>query len=74
MAAMAASGGRPVVLVGHSMGGRVVMAAAAAHPTDIAALVIEDIDLTPRSYVLQTTSHSLLFVCSDKELATTRCF
>jgi pimeloyl-ACP methyl ester carboxylesterase len=49
-AAMSVSGNRPVVLVGHSMGGRVVIEAAAAHPNDIAALVIEDIDLNPRSY------------------------
>lgn len=34
---------QPFVLVGHSMGGRVVMRYAADYPEDIAALVIEDI-------------------------------
>jgi len=40
--------GARVVLVGHSMGGRVAMRYAADFPTDIAALVIEDMDCVPR--------------------------
>jgi len=38
-----------IVLVGHSMGGRVVMEYAATHPHDICCLLIEDIDLTSRN-------------------------
>jgi pimeloyl-ACP methyl ester carboxylesterase len=38
-----------VVLVGHSMGGRVAMRYAADYPAGVAALVIEDMDLRPRS-------------------------
>jgi pimeloyl-ACP methyl ester carboxylesterase len=41
---------RPFALLGHSMGGRVAVSYAAAHPADLAALLIEDIDLVPRDY------------------------
>lgn len=37
--------GRKVVMLGHSMGGKIAMAYAAAHPDRLAALVIEDMDL-----------------------------
>ncbi|KAL7473194.1 hypothetical protein ACHAXS_013600 [Conticribra weissflogii] len=39
---------RPFVLVGHSMGGRIAMQYAAAHPEDVAALVVEDMDIRRR--------------------------
>ena len=42
--------GRRIVLVGHSMGGRVAMALAAAHPECLGALVIEDMDLEKRDF------------------------
>ena len=48
----------PFVLVGHSMGGRVVMRYAQDMPEDIAALVIEDMDLTPRLYDFDSDSDS----------------
>lgn len=38
----------PVVLVGHSMGGRVAMQYTDLFPEDLAAVVIEDMDITPR--------------------------
>ena len=37
------------VLAGHSMGGRLAMAYAATHPGDLAALIIEDMDMRRRS-------------------------
>lgn len=40
----------PIVLVGHSMGGRVVMRYAAEYPEDICTLVIEDMDIKLRTY------------------------
>ena len=40
--------GQRVVFCGHSMGGRVAMAYAAKYPEDIAALIIEDIDIKAR--------------------------
>jgi len=40
------SGAKPFVLVGHSMGGKVVLNYAAQHPEDIYRLVIEDIYTT----------------------------
>ena len=43
------NGGKKVVLVGHSMGGRIAMAYAAAHPEDLHAVVIEDMDIKPRN-------------------------
>eukprot|EP00038_Savillea_parva_P029692 m.72816 g.72816 ORF g.72816 m.72816 type:complete len:282 (+) comp8803_c0_seq1:1-846(+) len=43
-----ATGPGRIVLVGHSMGGRVAMSYAAAYPDHVAALMIEDMDLTPR--------------------------
>jgi len=42
--------GRCIVLVGHSMGGKVVMRYAADYPEDLAALVIADMDCTCREY------------------------
>lgn len=39
----------PFVLVGHSMGGRIAMQYGADYPEDLAALVIEDMDIKPRS-------------------------
>lgn len=39
----------PFVLVGHSMGGRVAIAYAATHPKDLSAVVIEDIDIVPKT-------------------------
>lgn len=39
---------RPFVLVGHSLGGRVVMSYASKYPEDVAALVIEDMDIGVR--------------------------
>jgi len=39
---------RPFVLCGHSMGGMVVMRYAAQYPSDLSALVIEDMDIRPR--------------------------
>lgn len=41
---------RRVVLVGHSMGGKVVMRFAANYPEDLAALVVEDMDCRAFSY------------------------
>lgn len=41
--------GSKIVLVGHSLGGRVVLGYAAAHPERIAALIIEDMDIAERS-------------------------
>ena len=38
-----------VVLVGHSLGGRIVIGYAATYPEHIAALVIEDMDIAPRT-------------------------
>ena len=38
------------VLVGHSMGGRVVMRYAAEYPEQLAALIVEDMDLRVRHY------------------------
>jgi len=40
---------KPFVLCGHSMGGMVVMRYCANYPSDVAALVIEDMDLRPRN-------------------------
>lgn len=40
---------KPFVLVGHSMGGRVAMCYAEQHPEDVAALVIEDMDIQRRT-------------------------
>jgi pimeloyl-ACP methyl ester carboxylesterase len=40
---------KPFVLVGHSMGGRVAMRYAADYGDDLAALVIEDMDTSPRT-------------------------
>jgi pimeloyl-ACP methyl ester carboxylesterase len=48
-AAAIATGPGKIVLVGHSMGGRVAISYAAKYPEHIAALVIEDMDLRPRS-------------------------
>lgn len=39
-----------VVLVGHSMGTRVVIPYSAAHPNKVESLVLEDLDLTPRAH------------------------
>ena len=41
--------GKRFVLVGHSMGGRIVSCYAAKYPEDISALVIEDMDIRRRS-------------------------
>jgi len=38
----------PLIVVGHSMGGRVASCYAAKHPGDVAALVIEDMDIAVR--------------------------
>ena len=45
------SGGqnRRLVLVGHSMGGRIAMCYAAKYPDDVAALVVEDMDIRRRA-------------------------
>jgi len=43
----------PFVLVGHSMGGRVAMRLAASYPATVAALVVEDMDVSPRKGVLE---------------------
>ncbi|CAE7671664.1 Fndc3a [Symbiodinium sp. CCMP2592] len=40
----------PVVLVGHSMGGRIAMQYAADYPEDLSVLVIEDMDCARRIY------------------------
>eukprot|EP00980_Cylindrotheca_fusiformis_P004974 scaffold1054_cov124-Cylindrotheca_fusiformis.AAC.14 len=40
---------KKVVLVGHSLGGRIVLGYAAKHPDQIAALIIEDMDIAERS-------------------------
>ncbi|KAL3939767.1 MAG: hypothetical protein SGBAC_005570 [Bacillariaceae sp.] len=40
---------KKVVLIGHSLGGRVVLGYAATHPDKIAALVIEDMDIAERT-------------------------
>lgn len=44
-------GTKPFVLVGHSMGGKVVMNYAARYPKDIHRLVIEDMDCRARKYM-----------------------
>lgn len=46
---------RPIILVGHSMGGRVVMDYASLYPSDIQQLIVEDMDLKARSYFLDIT-------------------
>jgi len=43
-------GSQRMVLVGHSMGGKVVMRYASDFPEDLVALVIEDMDCTLRAY------------------------
>ena len=49
VAAARHSGARgPLVVVGHSMGGRIAMRVAADHPSDVAAIVVEDMDVRPR--------------------------
>ena len=40
---------KPIVLLGHSMGGRVAMQYGADYPEDLAALIIEDMDVKPRT-------------------------
>eukprot|EP00566_Odontella_aurita_P019962 CAMPEP_0113527000 /NCGR_PEP_ID=MMETSP0015_2-20120614/1056_1 /TAXON_ID=2838 /ORGANISM="Odontella" /LENGTH=291 /DNA_ID=CAMNT_0000425393 /DNA_START=114 /DNA_END=989 /DNA_ORIENTATION=+ /assembly_acc=CAM_ASM_000160 len=40
---------KPFVILGHSMGGRIAMSYAAKHPRDVAALVVEDMDIRRRS-------------------------
>jgi len=47
--AAVATGPGKIVLVGHSMGGRVAMSYAAKYPDHVAALIIEDMDLVPRA-------------------------
>ena len=37
-----------IILLGHSLGGRIALAYAATHPENVAALVIEDMDIMPR--------------------------
>eukprot|EP00928_Gymnodinium_smaydae_P063743 TRINITY_DN47240_c0_g1_i1.p1 TRINITY_DN47240_c0_g1~~TRINITY_DN47240_c0_g1_i1.p1 ORF type:complete len:393 (-),score=25.41 TRINITY_DN47240_c0_g1_i1:50-1228(-) len=44
---------RKLVLVGHSMGGRVALRYAANYPTDFAAVIIEDMDCTFREYATE---------------------
>mmetsp|Transcript_6315 Transcript_6315/g.14022 ORF Transcript_6315/g.14022 Transcript_6315/m.14022 type:complete len:702 (-) Transcript_6315:60-2165(-) len=41
--------GKKIVLVGHSMGGRIAMMYAAKYPEDVSALVVEDMDIMRRS-------------------------
>jgi pimeloyl-ACP methyl ester carboxylesterase len=41
--------GKKIVLVGHSMGGRIAMAYAAAYPDTLAGVIIEDMDIKPRA-------------------------
>ena len=60
----------PFFLVGHSMGGRVAMSYAAAHPSDIAALVIEDMDLRPRDEPEETADLASRLRCFDRVFAT----
>ena len=49
VAAARRSGARgPLVVVGHSMGGRIAMRVAADFPRDVAAIVVEDMDVRPR--------------------------
>ncbi|CAK0887717.1 unnamed protein product, partial [Prorocentrum cordatum] len=44
------TGGKRIVLVGHSMGGKIALRYAADYPDDVGALVIEDMDCTSRRY------------------------
>jgi pimeloyl-ACP methyl ester carboxylesterase len=45
------------ILVGHSMGGRVAMCYAAQHTQNVAALVIEDMDIAQRRLINSPTPH-----------------
>ena len=50
----------PVALVGHSMGGRIAMQYAADYPRDLAALIVEDMDVKPRTVPSLSTADSEL--------------
>jgi len=39
----------PIVLLGHSMGGRTAMQYCADYPEDLAAVIVEDMDIVPRT-------------------------
>ena len=41
--------GKKFILCGHSMGGRIAISYAASHPTQIATLIVEDMDTAPRT-------------------------
>lgn len=45
-----------LVLLGHSLGGRIVLAYAAQHPTQVAAVIIEDMDISVRD----PTAHGII--------------
>jgi len=53
IAAVVRSLGEPVVLVGHSMGGKFSVLAAARHPEDVAGMVLLDVPLTPPARIRQ---------------------
>lgn len=63
---------RPFVLCGHSMGGMVVMRYAAKYPADLHALVIEDMDLRPRSFSELDPAELARYRSFSRQFATVR--
>jgi len=61
-------GSRRVILVGHSMGGKLVLKYASLFPQDLAAVVVEDMDCTCRSYSKEYLE------CNAKEIDRKKCF
>lgn len=57
---------RPVVVVGHSMGGEIAMVWAASHPTDTAGIVL--IDATPAAYERELAEQAREHYPTDAQL------
>ena len=65
---------RKLLLLGHSLGGRIALAYAAAHPENVAALVIEDMDIQvrlPETAPFEVTTDSFDRQSKTLETATT---
>jgi len=54
----------PIILVGHSLGGRIVLGYAARYPENLAAVIIEDMDIKPRP----TSSSPVPITTEDRPL------